>query len=160
MTTETQQIPHQSGFKMLLGAAAITLVIGMSGTLLAAIVSGSSAAAGALVGSLLALLVFSLGSFVVNSVAGLMPTAALLVALMTYTLQVLLMALVFVGLSGSGLLDATLDRTWLASMIMATTFVWLGAQLLLTTRQRILIYDLPEAERAGAVEGVVEVVER
>ena len=46
--------------------------------------------------------VFGFGSFVVNTVAALMPTAALLVALLTYTLQVVAMGLVFVALSGSG----------------------------------------------------------
>ena len=73
--------------------------------------------------------VFGLGALVVDRVAGALPSAALLVALMTYTLQVVLLAALFLALSGSGLLDDELDRRWLAGTIIAGTFVWLGAHL-------------------------------
>ncbi len=42
---------------------------------------------------------------------------------MTYTLQVVLLAALFLGLSDSGLLDESLDRRWLAGTIIAGTFV-------------------------------------
>ena len=142
MTTETKQDRRDSGVAVLLGAALTTLVVGLLGTLLGGLTGGRPAAYGALVGAAIAFVVFCLGAFVVNAVAGLVPSAALLVALMTYTLQVLLLALVFVGLSDSGLMDGTLDARWLAGMIIAGTFVWTGAQLLLTTRRRIPVYDL------------------
>ena len=74
-----------------------------------------------------------------------MPTASLLVALLTYTLQVVLMGMVFVALSRSGLLGDTLHREWLAGVVIAGTFGWLLTQLVLTTRQRIPAYDLPGA---------------
>ncbi len=143
MTTESKQDTRDSGVSVLLGAALTTFVVGLLGTALGALTGGQQAAYGALAGAGIALVVFCLGAFVVNAVAGLMPSAALLVALMTYTLQILLLALLFVGLSDSGLLDETLDARWLAGMVIAGTFVWTGAQLLLTTRRRIPAYDLP-----------------
>ncbi len=97
-------------------------------------IAGSSAAYAALVGTALVLAVLGFGSTVVNTVAGLMPAASLMVALLTYVLQVVLMALVFAALSGSGLLDDTLDREWLAGVVIGGTFVWLTAQVVLTTR--------------------------
>lgn len=144
MTTEAKQVSRDSGSAVLLGAAVSTMVVGACTAVLGAVVVGPPGARGALTGALIVLGVFATGSFVVNTVAGLMPTAALLVALMTYTLQVVAMAAVFAGLSGSGLLDETLDREWLAGAIIAGTFIWLGAQILLTTRQRIPVYDLTE----------------
>jgi ATP synthase protein I len=94
--------------------------------------------------------VFGIGSLVVDRVAGALPSAALLVALMTYTLQVVLLAALFLVLSDSGLLDASLDRQWLAGMIIAGTFVWLGAHLVLAVRARIPAYELPVTAHRGS----------
>jgi ATP synthase protein I len=48
---------------------------------------------------------------------------------------------VFAGLSRSGLLDDTLDRAWLAGVVIAGTFGWLLTQVVLTTRLRIPAYE-------------------
>lgn len=147
MTTEaprTGQVARDSGVDVLLGAAASALVLGLLTCLVGALVSGSSAAYGALVGTALAVGVLGFGSFAVNLVAGLMPTMALMVAMTTYALQVVLMGLVFAALSGSDLLDTTLDRGWLAGTVIGGTAIWLVSQVLLTTRRRIPVYDLPE----------------
>lgn len=148
MTTESQKDPRASGTRVLLGAALAALVLGAAAALVAALVAGSAAAYGALAGTLLVLSVFCFGGLVVNTVAGVMPTASLLVALLTYTLQVVLMGMVFAALSRSGLLDDTLDREWLAGVVIGGTFGWLLTQLVLTTRQRIPAYDLPDASPA------------
>lgn len=119
------------------GAGAVLAVVG-------GLAAGSAAAAGALVGTLLAVAVFALGSLAVNLVAGVLPEASLLVALLTYTLQIALMWLVLVALSRSELLGEALAQAWLAAGVIAVTLVWLGAQLVLHTRARIPAYDLPE----------------
>lgn len=141
------------GAPLLLGAALVAVVLGLGLTILGGVLSGTQAAFGALAGTLLVVGVLAAGSLAVNTVAGLLPGMALLVALMTYTLQVVLMGLVFVVLSGSGLLDDTLDRGWLAGGVVLGTVVWLVAQVVLTTRVRIPVYDLPEAPREGSVHG-------
>lgn len=142
MTTEPKQASRLQGVPVLSGAAVSGLVVAVVLTVVGAMAAGSSAAYGALVGAAVALVVFSVGSFSVDLVARVMPSMSLMVALLTYTLQVVVMALVFVALSGSGLLDDALDRGWLAAGVIAVTLVWLLAQVTLTTRARIPVYDL------------------
>jgi ATP synthase protein I len=145
MTTESKKDPRASGTRVLLDAALAALVLGLGATVAAAFVTGSAGAYGALAGTALVLVVFGFGAVVVNTVAGVMPTASLMVALLTYTLQVVLMGVVFAGLSRSGLLDDTLDRSWLAGVVIGGTFGWLTTQVVLTSRLRIPAYDLPKA---------------
>lgn len=143
MTTDTATTSRDHGFRALVRAALVTVAVGLVLTLVGALVSGSPAAWGALVGTLLVAGVFGFGSFTVNLVATVMPAAALVVALLTYVLQVLVMGLAFYGLSGSGLLDDTLDRTWLGGTVIAGTVAWLVVQVVVATTRRIPVYDLP-----------------
>jgi len=151
MTTESQSDPRARGTLVLVGAAAAGLTFGLAAALAGGLVVGSSAAYAALAGTLLVLAVLGFGSTVVNTVAGLMPAASLMVALLTYVLQVVLMGLVFAALSGSGLLDDTLDREWLAGVVIGGTFVWLAAQVVLATTIRIPVYDLPVEDSTDPV---------
>lgn len=153
MTTTPQHPPRprrRASTSVLAGAALVTLVLGGLATALGSLLAGRSASYGALIGTAVVVGVFGLGSLVVDQVAGALPGASLLVALMTYTLQVVAMAALFLALSGSGLLDATLDRRWLGATIIAGTFVWLVAHLLLAVRLRIPVYELPPAADRGS----------
>lgn len=154
MTTESTRAARGAGAPggvgVLLGAGAAAVLLGLVLTLVGALTGGPAAAFGALTGTLLVVAVFAFGSLTVSVASGLVPAASLLVALLTYTLQVAVMGLAFVGLSGSGLLEETLDRRWLAAGVVAGTLVWLVAQVVLTTRARIPAYDLPERSEAGA----------
>ncbi len=146
MTTEvprTARADRDSGVSMLVGAAVAALVLGLLLSLVGAFAAGAAAAFGALVGTALVVVVLGGSSLAVNLVAGVMPTAALMFALFTYTAQVVLMGLVFAALSGSGLLDSTLDRTWLAAAVIGGTVFWLVSQVVLVTRRRIPVFDLP-----------------
>jgi hypothetical protein len=153
MTTESQQHLPQRGTGVLLGAAAWTLVPAVVLLLVAALVAGSSAAYGVLAGVLLVLAVLGLGAVAVDAVARVMPAASLLVALLTYTLQVVLMAVVFVALTRSGLLDDALDREWLAGAVIVGTLAWVTAQIVLSTRQRIPAFDVPVPPAGKRPEG-------
>lgn len=157
MTTDARPAPLIRGTAVLVRTAAAAILLGLLVTVLGALVSGSAAAYGALVGTVLVVGIFGFGTFTVNAVAAVMPTASLLVAVMTYTLQVIVMALAFVILSGSGALDETIDRSWLGGTVIAGTMVWLGAQIVQATSRRIPIYDisLPDVEQTPAprVEG-------
>ncbi|MCD4526195.1 hypothetical protein [Nocardioides sp. cx-173] len=128
---------------MLVTAAAVVLVLGLLLSLVGALAQGSAAAWGAVVGTVLVLVVLGGSSLGVNAVAQVMPTAALMFALLTYTLQVVLMGLVFAVLSASGVLEETLDRAWLAGAVIGGTLIWLVSQIVLVTRRRIPVYDLP-----------------
>lgn len=147
MTTESMQVPAIRGAGDLLkaGAAAMLTVLGLG--LVASLLSGEAAAKGALAGGVVAVAVYLSGSLVVNAVAGLMPGLSLLFAVSTYTLQVLVLGLFFSVLNGSDLLGSTLGRGWLGGAIIVVTVVWLGVQVVLASRARIPIYELPP--RAG-----------
>lgn len=145
MTTESTHT-RRPGVTVLLGAAAVSTVACGVLVVAGALLAGSAAAYGALVGAGLALAVFLGGALAVDAVAARVPAASLLVALLTYTLEVVVMAVVFVGLSGSGLLGETLARGWLGAGVIVTTLVWLLAQVALSSRVRIQVYDLPAGE--------------
>lgn len=150
MTTETaRRAPGTASgaWGPLLAAAAVALVCGLVATVLGAVTTGSAAAFGALAGTGLVLAVFVFGSVAVQAVAQVMPNASLLFALLTYTLQVVAMALVFVALTRSGALDGPLDRHWFAGTIIGGAAGWVVGQVVLTTRARIPAYDLTEAGR-------------
>ena len=97
MTTDTRSAPRDRGTAALVRTASATALLGLAAALLGALTSGSAAAYGALVGTVLVVAVFGFGTFTVNAVAALLPAASLLVALLTYTLQVVAMALAFVA---------------------------------------------------------------
>lgn len=143
MTTATTARTPDSGLPMLLSAAVAALVAGALVVAIGAIASGAPAAYGALAGTFIVVGVFGFGAFTVNLVARVLPAAALLVAMLTYTLQVVLMAVIFLALTRSGLLDDALDRQWLAAAVITGTLVWLIAQIISTMRARIPAFDLP-----------------
>lgn len=144
MTTETRPGTRDWGTAALVKTTLATALLGLGVTVVGALVVGSAAAYGAAIGTALVVLVFGFGTFTVNAVAALMPTASLMFALLTYTLQLVAMALAFVVLSQSGLFDETVDATWLGCTVIACTLTWTMVQLVLSTSKRIPIYDLPD----------------
>ena len=131
-----------AGVRTLLGATVVALGCGLVVTGVGAVAGGGSAAAGAAVGTAVCVGVFAFGLFTVNAVARVLPSAAVLVALVTYTLQVLLLAVAFVVLQRTGALDGALDPRWLAGAVTAATLGWLTAHVWLALRARIPVYDL------------------
>jgi len=127
-------------------AGLATTLAGVAVAVAGALVDGAPAAAGAGVGLLMVLVFFGLGAVVLDVVAGIAPALSLLVALLTYTLQVVLVGLVFVGLTRSGLLGSELDADWLGGTVIAGTLTWLASQVVTTLRTRQLVYDLPPAD--------------
>lgn len=123
-----------------LGAA---LVVAAAAVGSGALLGGSSAAAGAAIGAALVCGFFGSGALVLGVVARLVPAASLLVALLTYTLQVVLLAVVFLALQRGGMLDGPVDARWLSGTVIAGTLMWLAAQLVAFTRTRQPVYDLP-----------------
>jgi len=146
MTTAPTQSARISGSRVLVRAGFATLLLGLVAIVVAALVGGGPAAAGAAVGLALVLVVFGGGALVVDLIAGVLPTASLLIALLTYLLQVMVMGLVFLVITRSGLLDETLERGWLAGSVIVGTFGWLACQVVLATKARIPAFDLQEAD--------------
>ena len=142
MTTESTQ-DTRTGFPPLLGALAAGAAAVLVLVVAAALVDGRAAVVGAASGGVLTLVVFAAGIAVVTVVARLMPSASLLVALMTYALQLLVLALCIAAIERAGVSDADLSRGWFAAAVIAVTLLWVTGQLVAATRQRIPVYDLP-----------------
>lgn len=157
MTTESMQ-DTRTGFPPLLGALGAGAVALLVLVVAAALVDGRAAVVGAAGGGVLTLAVFAIGVAVVTVVARLMPSASLLVALMTYALQLLVLALCVAALERAGVTDEDLSRGWFAAAVIAVALLWVAGQLVAATRQRIPVYDLgqdasPEPVAADELAG-------
>lgn len=146
----TPHHPRAGGTTVLVRGVLVTLGLGLVGTLVGFLSDGSPAALGTLTGTLVVVAVCGTGSLLVNAVAGLLPAASLMVALLTYTLQLLVVLVVFVGLERSGLLGSGLHRGWLGGAAIGATLAWLVTQVLFTVRSRIPVYDLPASDTPGS----------
>jgi len=128
-------------------AVALVVIIG------AGVVVDRSAAYGAAVGAALVLGVLGGGSIAVSVVARVLPGASLLFALLTYTLQVVLLLTVFAGLDGAGFLDGRIDRQWLSGTVIAGTLMWMFVQILVATRARIPAFEPCDPPHTGDPKG-------
>ncbi|WP_067437218.1 hypothetical protein [Nocardioides jensenii] len=145
MTTESKRSTAGSGGSVLLGAAVGALVVGVAASLLGALVSGSAAAYGALTGTLIVVLVFAGGASLVNLVAGISPQASLMIALLTYALQVVMVGGILYAIERSGLVGDVLSAGWLAGAVIIGTLGWMVCQIVLSARLRLPAYDLTDA---------------
>lgn len=156
MTTNTA--PEQRTPRVLLAG-----VLAASGSTAVAAVAGALARGGAealsaLLGGGIVLVFFAFGAVVVGSASQLAAHLALVVAMVTYTLQVVLVALVFAGLTEADAFDSDLSAGWLAGALIAGTFAWMAGQLIATLRAPIAPWEGPvagdlEDEVASVVPG-------
>ena len=140
MTTESKP-GTRTGATPLLGAVAAGAVAVLTLVVAASLTDGRAAVVGAARGGVLTLVVFALGIAVVGAVARLMPAASLLVALMTYALQLLVLALCITAIDRAGVGTESLARGWFAAGVIAVTLLWMVGQLVAATRQRIPVYE-------------------
>jgi hypothetical protein len=152
MTTESKQDTRQvltAGVSPLLGATAAGAGTVAVLCVVAVLVDGGRGLAGAAVGGVLTLAVFVLGIGLVNLAARVLPAASLLVALLTYTLQLLVLALAVVALERSGVAGDDLSRGWFAASVIAVTVLWLVGQVVAATKQRIAAFDPAPSDHPG-----------
>lgn len=159
MTTTTATAPRRqgmaiTGMRPLVVASVAVSMVAVGAVAAAGLAGGTDPAYAALVGGLMAVGILLSGTFVVNAVAGLMPSMSLLVALLTYVLQVVGMGVAFLALSGSGLTQTAQSRGWLSGTVIACTAAWLIAQVWSATHARIPVYDLETPEASQGEDGV------
>lgn len=130
-------------------ALVTTLSLGLVAALVGFAVAGTPALLGVLVGTAMVCTFFAVGAVVLDVVAALAPATSLLVALLTYTLKVVLIGLVFVALTRSGLMEHDIDARWLGGTVIAGTLAWLVAQVVASTRVRIPVYELGVPKRSA-----------
>ncbi len=127
----------------MLGPLSVSGVLGLLLVAVGALLSGSSAAAGAAIGAAMVCVVFAFGTVVLGVVALVAPAASMLVALLTYTLQVVVVGVVYVALKQGGALEGPVDPRWLSGAVIACTLAWTTAQIVVSVRGRQPVYDLP-----------------
>ena len=141
MTTEDQ--PRRGpgvreGLTANLVGAALLLAVGAavaaSGALLGMGVAGRPQALGAVLGAGLVTGCCAFGAVTVSLVTAYAPRASLLVALLTYTLQVGALALVLAGVQGSSALRSSVDVAWTGGAVVTTTVVWLAVLVVTALR--------------------------
>ena len=128
-------------------------VTGLVAAALAAALGGSEGLVGAFAGAGVTLLVLATGFATVDLVAGALPTASLMVALLTYTLQVVLLAALLVVLRSADDVTSTLTPGWFAAGVIAVAAAWTVRLVVHAMRARIPLYDLPERPAVAAAEG-------
>jgi len=133
-----------------LGPLSVTGGLGLLLVVLGALLAGAPGAAGAAVGGVLVCVVLASGAVVVGAVASVSPKASLRGAVRTYTRQVLLVGLVYVGLRQGGVLSGPVDARWLSAAVIGCTLVWTGALVVSSTRSRQPVYDLDHGHGTSA----------
>lgn len=111
----------------LVPALAATLLVTALTTAAAALSGGRPQVNGALVGAAMVAGFFLFGTLSTSLAAAYAPRLALFVALLTYTLQVVLLGLVLVALTRSGATGTSIDVRWLAGAVIAGTLTWTTA---------------------------------
>lgn len=154
MTTTARPVsgqPRERAPRLLLVVASCVVAVVLASGLVGVSVDGSVGGLGALMGGAGTLGFLVLGWVLVVVGTRLAPQAAVLVALMTFVLQVALVALVFTALSSSEAVGASLSSGWLATGVIAAAVAWILGQLFATARARIPVYDvaLPDISRTS-----------
>lgn len=145
MTTATRITRPTSAAGVLSRTALVALLLLAVLAALGAGFSGTAGALGALTGGGLVLVVFTFGTFMTNAVAQVLPHFSLLIAMLTYLLQLLVVLVVMLALDRSGAVGDTLHRGWIAAGVVVLALGWTWVQLGLTLRLRVPLYRLPEA---------------
>lgn len=156
MTTESKQVSTVpglgTGLGTLLGAASLAFGAGAVVALVALAADGRGAAYAALGLAVATAAVMALGAGFVNLVAAVMPAASLLLALLTYAFQLAVLTVVLVVVARAS--DPAVTG-WAAGAMIAATLVWTLGHVVIATRRRIPVYDLPARDQIrSASDGV------
>lgn len=106
-------------------AVVVGAVVAAAGAGLGLAVGGRPQASGAVLGAGLMTAFYLVGTVTVALVTAYAPRASLLVALLTYVLQVAALALVLAEVQSSAGAGTTLDVAWVGGAVVVATVVWL-----------------------------------
>lgn len=115
----------------------------------AAVVAGRPQVLGVVVGALVVAGFFTLGSLSTSLAAAYAPALSLVVALVTYALQVVLLAVVFLELTATPAARAAVDVDWAAGAVIAGTLLWTLSLVVAAVRTRQPLYELPDTGTAA-----------
>jgi ATP synthase protein I len=118
-------------------AGLVTLGVGVIGVVISALVGGSLAAFGAVLGVLLVLAFFSVGQFTLGAVLKRNPQMAMTVAMVLYLVKIGVLLLLIMLFA-----DTTAFNTKaFAAVIVACTLAWTGAEVWVFARTKVLYVD-------------------
>lgn len=147
MTTATPRDqgprPGPAGVLAVRRPFAAALAVATVLVLLGGLTGGSAAGYGAALGAVLAIVALLVGALSMALMARAAPGASLLLALLGYTLTVVLLALFFAVVEGSEMLDESVSRGWLAAAVIACSLGWITTQVVVAVRTRQPHFDLP-----------------
>ena len=155
MTTTARPVPGPPRVRtprvLLVAGACVATVVAVA-TGVGALVDGAPGALGALLGGLIALVLFLFGSGVVIAATRAVPHAAMLFAVMTFALQVALVALVFTAVGGSAWFAEHVSDGWLAGGVIVAALTWIVGHMFASAKARVPVYDidLPGAPQAAS----------
>jgi hypothetical protein len=132
---------------VILRAAVVSVVVLTVLGLVAGLASGRPAALGVLAGGALVLGVFWAGTAGLEVMTRKSAEMALLVAMVTYSTQIIVVLGALLALRGTGAIE-DLSRGWLAAAVLAGSTVWSVAQIALAARARIPTYAAVEGAEA------------
>ncbi|MFL6109474.1 MAG: hypothetical protein ACJ72L_21120 [Marmoricola sp.] len=151
MTTNTAP---QDRTPRVLVAAVFWVLVSIVVTAATGLSQGMTEARSALLGGGIVVAFFVFGAVVVGTAARLVPGTAVMIAMVTYTLQVVLVGLVFAALTDSSAFDSALSAGWLAAGLIVGTFAWMAGQLVTTLRTPIAPWEGPvSTDDADAAPG-------
>lgn len=128
--------------QVLLRAGSVTLLVGVVGTVIGAVVAGTPGLIAGVLGTIIVLAFFTAGQLVLGAVLKNNPQNAMLVAMTLYLVKIgILLVLLLV------LQDATFfaPRVF-AAVIVACTLAWTFMEVLIFSRTKVL-YVEPEAQK-------------
>ncbi len=119
-----------------IGTSAICAIV-------AAFVVGAPGFWGAVIGGVVVLAFFTSTPAVLGPVAKTSPGLSLMFAMVFFLTKVVALVALFVVLSRASGQDGPIDAESVSVTVIATTFAWLVAKIVDTTRERTPTYDLP-----------------
>lgn len=129
----------------LLGGA---LVVALAAVIVARTVGAPQARAVVIAGVLVAVF-FGVGLLLMSTALKFPPKSALVLALLTYVLQLALITLAFLILDRSGALGEDVDAAWLTLAAAVLSLLVIVGLMRWASKVRVPIYDLDDAPSAG-----------
>jgi FtsH-binding integral membrane protein len=143
----SEESASSGAVRVLLGAAAWSLLAAVAAVVVCLLVDGGEAAVGAATGGLATLAILAIGTWIVLKVSEVSPVASLLTALGVFTAQGILL---LVTLAVLAQLTSGPQVTAGAIAVIAVTVVWTTMFALLVRREEIPLFDLSAVDGPGA----------
>ncbi|AIA05938.1 MULTISPECIES: hypothetical protein [Streptomyces] len=128
--------------RLLLHAAVPTVAAGAIAVAVSGAIAGATGAIGAVVGTVLVVLVMGAGLIVLQQTAKKLPQLFQMMGLLLYTVQILFVAVFLIAFKDTNLFDTKA----FALTLLAATLVWIAAQTRGHMKAKILYVDPDSAE--------------